>query len=236
MSTSGRRNEDRDKYDRRREDERGSRGRRAYRPVVCYNCDEEGHYANQCPQRDRRVSRPSTSTDSRRSRSPRHDFGRRPPPQGDSELRVRVTELSKGVAMIKEHFDEARARKEEKARRKWEKEQLKEEAKRREEEEERQKAEEAARREAKRKKREEKARKEAITRAEIKKDVTLHAAKMIGEMKDDWLHEWKTSLLPVITRGAKDVKGKKVVEFVSDDDGGSDYNSEESETSVTQEL
>ncbi|GBG89147.1 hypothetical protein CBR_g48854 [Chara braunii] len=237
MSTSGRREEERDSYDRRRDDERGSRERRTYRPVVCFNCNEEGHYANQCPQRGGRASRPLTSTDSRRSRSPRHaEFGRRLPPQGESELRAKVAELSKGIATIKEHFDEVRAKKEEKARKKWEKEQQKEEAKRKEEEEERLRAEEAVKREAKKKKRDEKARKEAIARAEMKKEVTLHAAKMICEIKDDFLQEWKTAILPGTIGGVKDMKGKKAVEFVTNDDEGSDYNSEGSETSVTQEL
>ncbi|GBG77523.1 hypothetical protein CBR_g23967 [Chara braunii] len=196
-----------------------------------------GHYANPCPHRDRRANRSSTSTDSRRSRSPRgYEPRRRYPPQGEYELRARVAELSKGVASIKEHVDEERVKKEEKTRKKWEKELLKEEARRREEEEERQKAEEAARREAKKQKKEEKAKQDTLIRAEMKKDVTLHAAMMMSEIKDDWLHQWKTSLLPAITCGAKEAKGEKKVVFVSDDEDESDYNTEGSETSVTQEL
>ncbi|GBG72282.1 hypothetical protein CBR_g11210 [Chara braunii] len=151
-------------------------------------------------------------------------------------MRAKVAELSKGIATIKEHFDEARAKKEEKARKKWEKEQLKEEAKRREEEGKRERAEEAARRAAKKKKKDEKAKKEVIARAEMKKEVTLYAVKMIYEIKNDWLHEWKSTLLPGTTGGTKDVKGKKAVEFIFDNDERSDYNSEGNETSVTQEL
>ncbi|GBG85249.1 hypothetical protein CBR_g39815 [Chara braunii] len=155
---------------------------------------------------------------------------------GESELRAKVAELSLGIATIKEHFDEVRAKKEEKARKKWEKEKLKEEAKRREEEEEQQRAEEEARRAAKKKKKDEKAKKENVARAEMKKEVTLHAARMICEIKDEWLQQWKATALPETAGEIKDVKGKKVVKVISVEDEGSDYNTEGSETSVTQEL
>ncbi|GBG83334.1 hypothetical protein CBR_g37047 [Chara braunii] len=116
---------------------------------------------------------------------------------------------------------------------------MKEESRRREEEEEARKAEEAEKRAAKKKKKEDKAKKEALLRAEMKKDVTLHAALMMGEIKDDWLQQLKTSILPVIagnTKDPKDIKGNKKVEFVSEDDEESDYSTEGSETTVTQEL
>ncbi|GBG61678.1 hypothetical protein CBR_g23194 [Chara braunii] len=236
MSSSDRREGDRGNYDRGGDEDRGNQERRAYRPVTCFNCDEQGHYLNQCPHRDHRPYRPSTSTDSRRSCSPRtFKTRRRSPPHGESELRAKVAELSVGVASIKEHFDEVRAKKEVKARKKWEKEQLKEEARRREEEEEAQRAEQLAK-QAANKKKEEKAKKEALLRAEMKKDVTLHVALMMSEIKDDWLHQWKTSVLPAIAGSVKDIKGKKKVEFVSEEDDESGYNTEESETSVTQEL
>ncbi|GBG72789.1 hypothetical protein CBR_g12357 [Chara braunii] len=184
-----------------------------------------------------RASRPSTSIDSRRSRSPRrYEPKRYSPPRKEAELREKVVELSKGVASIKEHFDVERAKKEEKGRRKWEKEQEKEEARRREEEEETQRAAEAARQEAKNKKKDEKEKQDALLRAEMKKDATLHAAMMMSEIKDDWLHQWKTLMLPMLKGGIKEDKEKKKVEFLSEEEEESEYGSEKSKTSVMQEL
>ncbi|GBG85718.1 hypothetical protein CBR_g40446 [Chara braunii] len=168
----------------------------------------------------------------------RHEPRRYSPLQKESELRDKIVELSKGVASIKEHFDEVKAKKEEKTCKKWEKEQLKEKARRREEEGELQRAAETARHEAKKKKKEEKAKQDALLRDEMKKyvTVTLHALVMMSEIKDDWLHQWKMSSLPTLTGGVKDAKGKKKVEFISEDEAESDYNTEESETSVAHEL
>ncbi|GBG90242.1 hypothetical protein CBR_g50421 [Chara braunii] len=226
----------------RRDDNRESGGsdRRPYRTPTCYNCQEPGHYANQCPNRDRKhhVSRPATSSNSRRTRSPRrYESGRYySPPRKDVELREKLVALSQGFATMKEHIDAERAKKEEKARRKMEKVREKEEDRRRLEEEEARRQEEEARQDAKKRKKQEKAKKEAILRAEMKKDVTLHAAMMMNEIKDDWINSWKTSVMLTLLAGTKDVKGKKKVECALNEGMSTDHGDEGSETSVTQEL
>ncbi|GBG64046.1 hypothetical protein CBR_g40293 [Chara braunii] len=217
------------------------RDRRPYRSSLkCFNCNEPGHYANQCPHRDRRYSssRPSTSSDSRRSRSPRKFEAQRNEfsPRKGVELRDQVAELTKGVATIKEHFDLVRAKKEEKARHKLEKERGKEEERLRKEEKEARLAQEEARREAKRLEKEAKAKQEAILKAEMKKDVTMHATMLMSEIKDDWIKQWKTSVLPSLAGDGGDVKGKKQVRYEAKEDSGTGYSSEGSETSVTQEI
>ncbi|GBG66854.1 hypothetical protein CBR_g70731 [Chara braunii] len=155
----------------------GDGDRRQYRAPTCFNCHEQGHYANQCPHRDRRqyLSRPSTSTDSRRSRSPRRFEHRRyvSPPRQEAELRGKLAALSQGVAEMKKHFNAEKARKEAKERRKLDKERRKEEERRIAEEEEKRKIEEEARREEKKRKKVEKAKREAILRAEMKKELCI---------------------------------------------------------------
>ncbi|GBG81953.1 hypothetical protein CBR_g34136 [Chara braunii] len=204
------------------EENRGSNDgdRRQYRAPTCFNCHEPGHYANQCPHCDRRYysSRPSTSTSSVRPRSPRRYEARRAhsPTRKDFELREKLVELTHGVAIMREHIDAEKAKKEAKARRKLEREREKEEERRRMEEEEARRAEEEARREAKLQKKQEKAKKEATARAEMKNEVTLHAAMMMSEIKDDWIRQWKTSMMPATVVGNKDEKGKKRVEYGSD--------------------
>ncbi|GBG60447.1 hypothetical protein CBR_g5622 [Chara braunii] len=221
-------------------DRRDDRDRRSYRkPVVCYNCDEVGHYANQCPHRDRRVSsRPSTSSDTRRSHSPVRFARRRiySPPKKDLELRDKVVELTRCMASIKKHFDAVQAKKAEKARRKLEREKEREEEQRRQEEEDEKKRQEELRCTEKQRKKAKKAKQEATLRAKMKKDVTLHAAMLMNEIKNDWINQWKAEVLPTLGGGRCDAKGKKKVEYVS----GSDYHSggsdDDSDTSVTQEL
>ncbi|GBG66901.1 hypothetical protein CBR_g72656 [Chara braunii] len=223
----------------RREDNRES-GSGDRRTPTCFNCHEPGHYAKQCPNRDRyhHSNRPSTSSDSRRSRSPRRYEPKRyySPPRREAELREKLVELPQGLATMKEHIDAERTKKEEKSRRKLEKAREKEEEMRRLEEEEARRLEEEMRREARKLKKQEKAKKEAILRAEMKKDATLHAALMMNEIKDDWISEWKTSVLPTLIAGVKDVKGKKNIDCPSKEDSLSDYSDEGSETSVMQEL
>ncbi|GBG87800.1 hypothetical protein CBR_g45956 [Chara braunii] len=68
------------------------------------------------------------------------------------------------------------------------------------------------------------------------KEVTLHAAMLMSEIKDDSLNQWKTSTMPSLVAGTKDVKGKKKVEYAPDVDTSSDYSDEGSETSVMQDL
>ncbi|GBG90507.1 hypothetical protein CBR_g50852 [Chara braunii] len=192
-----------------------------------------------CPLRERRQlsSRPSTSSDSRRSRSPRrYELRRKHSPRKESELREKVAELSKGVASIKEHFDAVQAKKDEKARRKMEREKEKEEEKRRLEEEKAMRAQVEARREAKLCKKEKKAKQEATLRAKMKKDVTVHASLLMSEIKDDWINQWKTVVLPALAGGTGDVKGKKKVVYQLAEESDSNYNSSDSETSVTPEL
>ncbi|GBG81085.1 hypothetical protein CBR_g31643 [Chara braunii] len=173
----------------RNPDQRDDKEWRPHRPpVTCFSCNEPGHYANQCPLQERRQlpCRPSTSSDSRRTRSPRRFESRREhSPRKESELRETVAKLSKGVASIKEHVNAVQAKKDEKARRKLEKEKEKEDERRRLEEEEVIRSQEEARREAKLRKKEKKAKQEAALRAEMKKDVTMHAAILISEIKDD---------------------------------------------------
>ncbi|GBG83249.1 hypothetical protein CBR_g36864 [Chara braunii] len=194
------------------------RDRRPYRlSVKCFNCDESGHYANQCPHRERRYSssRPSTSPDSRRARSPRRFETRKSytAPKEETELRERVVELTKGVATIKEHFkfEAVQAKKEEKAIHKLEKARAIEEERLKQEEEDARLAQEAARREAKKQKKEAKAKQEAILKAEMKKEVTMHAALLMSEIKDDSIQQWKTFVIPTLAGDRCDIKGKKEV-------------------------
>ncbi|GBG89889.1 hypothetical protein CBR_g49738 [Chara braunii] len=207
----------------RRDEERRDDDRRRYRAPTCYNCHEPGHYANQCPERNRcrhYIDKPSTSSDSRGGRSPRRrDYRRREdsPPPGSEKMLSTVAELGKSVAAMKDFYDEVK-RKEDKAHKKLE---LKEA-------EEREKAEqELAERKARKKM--EKARREAQLeaerRAELRKDNDIHLPIRLSEMEENFSAKMKC-----------DVKAKKVVELVSDDDEESDYNTEESETSVTLEL
>ncbi|GBG86570.1 hypothetical protein CBR_g41632 [Chara braunii] len=217
------------------------RDRRPYKSVVkCFNCNELGHYANQCPHRDRRYnpSRPSTSSDSRRSHSLRRYEARNSyySPKKEAQLSDQVEKLTKGVVTVKEHFDQVQSKKEWKARRKAEKERAKEKERLRIEEEEARLAQEELRREAKKQKKEEKAKHEAALKAEMKKDITLHSAMLMSEIKDDWIRQWKSSVLPTLVGGGQDVKGKKQVKQEHEDENQTNYSSEESETSVTQEL
>ncbi|GBG66160.1 hypothetical protein CBR_g57042 [Chara braunii] len=117
-----------------------------------------------------------------------------------------------------------------------EREKEKEEEKRRLEEEEAMRAQEEACWEAKLRKKEKKAKQEAALRAEMKKDVTVHAALLMSEIKDDWINQWKTSVLPALAERTGDVRGKKKVVYHSAEESDPNYNNSDSETSVTQEL
>ncbi|GBG63960.1 hypothetical protein CBR_g39963 [Chara braunii] len=211
----------------------GDGDHRPYRHPTCFNCREAGHYANEFPYRERRqfASRPSTSSDSRRSRSPRRmEYMRHYSPPGiDKDVRSQIAELNKNLVSIKQFHDAEQAKKEEKARRKREK----EEAKRCEAEEVEKRAIEEAKREAKQQKKREKARNEAELRAEMRKDMSLQCAIMLSEIKDSWVEEWRQTALPAVR--AVDPKGKKKLQYEVEE-VVSDASGDGSETSVTQEL
>ncbi|GBG63636.1 hypothetical protein CBR_g38947 [Chara braunii] len=169
----------------------GGGERRPYRAPTSFNCDEVGHYANQCPHRNRRPyssARPSTSADSRRSRSPRrYDHWHRTSPSKDAEMRAQVAEMGWNYAIMKEHYDMERKHKEEKARRKQEK----EEAKRLE-------VEEKERQERKAKKKMEKLRKEAEQRAELSKDLRMQMKMDMFQLRDVMREEFVEQIREVM--------------------------------------
>ncbi|GBG91376.1 hypothetical protein CBR_g52263 [Chara braunii] len=133
---------------------------------------------------------------------------------------------------MKEYFDQVRAKKEEKARRKIEKERAREAERLRVEEEEARLAQEEARREAKKRKKKEKAKQEADLKAALKKDVTMHAAMLMTEIKDDWLQQWKTTVLPTLAGGELDVKGKKQVKHEIEEGSGMECSSQAADRCV----
>ncbi|GBG84091.1 hypothetical protein CBR_g37966 [Chara braunii] len=206
--------------------------RRPYRPPTCFNCNEAGHYANQCPYRSRRLTgaaRPSSSSDSLRSRSPR-----RHGPGQDAQLypsvRAQIAEMGKNFAVM-EHFHAERAKQEKKAAKKREK----EEAMRREEEAKQREAEEKARRERKAMKRKEKARHDAEHQAETRKDFGIQMAIMMNEMQGNLVKNWRNIVGGQGCTAGRD-KGKKKVVYESEEESSADCSGEESETSVPQEI
>ncbi|GBG83670.1 hypothetical protein CBR_g37472 [Chara braunii] len=217
--------------DRRGDERRNERrdDRRSYCPLTCFSCGESGHYANQCLDRDRRrynTERPSTSSDSRHSGPPRRYDPRRrydSPPHDGGEIKSTVTELGKSVAAMKDFFDEARLKKEEKERRKREK----KEAEARE-------AEERERLEKKAKKKAEKCKREleleAQRREELRKDNDIHLAIRLSEMEENFAHKVDSIIGPLRELMKH---GKKKVTYDEKSESTSD---EESDTSVTQEL
>ncbi|GBG76675.1 hypothetical protein CBR_g22892 [Chara braunii] len=203
----------------------GDGERRLYRTPTCFACNEKGHYANQCPNRSMRngsSSRPSTLTDSRRSRSPRRYDARRRymSPRRHSDMHSQIKELSKSLTVMKEHYVREQEKKEAKARKKKEM----EEAKRAEEEE--------RVRQERKKAKEEAKQKEAERVAEMRKDLNIHMATKLREMEDNFVERVKQASGPL---QAKD-KGKKRVTYQSEDDYTSDHSSRGSETSITQEI
>ncbi|GBG59045.1 hypothetical protein CBR_g24391 [Chara braunii] len=219
----GRRSED------RRDEEQRDDDRRRYRAPTCYNCHEPGHYANQCPERNRRryyVDKPSTSNDSRGGRSPRtRDYRRREdsPPPGNEKMLSTVAELGKSVAAMKDFYGEARKKKEDKSRRKLEMKEAEEREKAEQEKAERKagKKLEKARREAQL---------EAQRRAEVPKDNDIHLAIRLSEMEENFSSKMKCVIEPL-----KELikKGKKKVTYASGSNSAAD---KASDTSVTQEL
>ncbi|GBG72439.1 hypothetical protein CBR_g12015 [Chara braunii] len=121
-------------------------------------------------------------------------------------------------------------------RRKLKREKEMEEERRRQEEEDERRMQKELRRAEKKHKKAEKARQEATLRAEMKKDVMLHAAMMMKGIKDDWINKWKSEVLPTLTGGRNDSKGKEKVVYASESDYHSDGSDDGSDTRVTQEL
>ncbi|GBG73947.1 hypothetical protein CBR_g17662 [Chara braunii] len=183
---------------------------------MCFQYQEPGHYANQCPYRGRQhySDRPSTSSDSRRTRSPRRYASRRRDDSSgrDEDVRSAVSTLSKSVAAMKEFYEE-------KTRRKLETKEAEEKEKTERENEDERKA----RKEAKAKKKVELAKcaadLEKEERAKMKKDLHIHVAARMNESEKNVLG-----------------KGKQKVTNVSDEDSAYDGIEEGSDTSVTQEL
>ncbi|GBG90016.1 hypothetical protein CBR_g50109 [Chara braunii] len=191
LSRDGRddRNEERERNARDADRDRGDRRR----GPICYNCNEIGHYANQCtrPQRYGGTARPSTSTDSRRSGSPRcGDWRREPISHLDRGVTQQISELGRSVVTMKQHFDEERMRKENWSRRKQEK----EEEKRREEELRIREAEEKARQDEKARKKKERRRREAESHAELKKELGMQMVLQIGELEDKFVQRMQLAM------------------------------------------
>ncbi|GBG78762.1 hypothetical protein CBR_g27986 [Chara braunii] len=59
---------------------------------------------------------------------------------------------------------------------------------------------------------------------------------LMSEIKEDWIQQWKSFVLPALASGGVDPKGKKQVKFDPLPSSETDYSSDESETSMTQEI
>ncbi|GBG60721.1 hypothetical protein CBR_g12459 [Chara braunii] len=150
--------------------DRSSYDRRPRRMVTCYNCDEQGHYGNQCPHPHRQNnSRPWTSSDSQRGKSasprqfPRHT-------SSSDSIHSTVAEIGKSLAAVCQYVENEQQKKAAKECKKMEKKEVEERAEieRRE-------------RELKKKKKEDKARKEAELVKEINKNLDLRVAVQVAQ-------------------------------------------------------
>ncbi|GBG88923.1 hypothetical protein CBR_g48535 [Chara braunii] len=216
-----------DDRERSRRDEDRERGERRRGPTR-YNCSEVGHYANQCarPRRFGGVARPSTSADSRRSRSPRRgEWRREPVVQLGPGVSQQISDLGRSVASMKQHFEEERIRKENRLRRKQER----EEEKRREEEMQIREAEERAIQEEKAKKKRERRRKEAESRPELKKDLSMHLILQVSELEDKFVQRMRQAVMELHKPPSE--KGKEPRR-----EPAYSGSSSRSETSITQDL
>ncbi|GBG89351.1 hypothetical protein CBR_g49061 [Chara braunii] len=124
---------------------------------------------------------------------------------------------------MKDFYDEARQKKEEKVRRKLDKKEAEER-----EAAERERAEQRARKKLEKKRRE--AKLEAEWGAELRKDIDIHLAIRLSEMEENFSAKMKYVIEPL-----KELikKGKKKVTYASGSDCATD---DTSDTSVTQEL
>ncbi|GBG72032.1 hypothetical protein CBR_g10967 [Chara braunii] len=191
----GSRGDDRDRGDRRR-------------GPVCFNCNEVGHYAKQCLRlrRFNGAARPLTSTNPRRTRSPRRgDWRRESAVQLDPGVKHQINELGRSVASMQQHFEEERIRKENRLRRKQEK----EEEKQREEERRICEEEERAFREAKAAKKGERKIREAESRAELKKDLGMQLAMQVHDMEDKFVQHKAVGDRPPMESPAKRTPGHR---------------------------
>ncbi|GBG76362.1 hypothetical protein CBR_g22109 [Chara braunii] len=229
-------------HDDRGEQKRGDRPRgtrddggerRPYRPPMCFVCQEIGHYANQCPNRSRRSNaRPSSSSDSRRSRSLRgYDSRRREIPQPlNAELWDTIAKLGKSVAVMEEHYAAEREKKEAKRKKKLEK----EEALRQEEEERVRREKQRVRTEKKMLKAKQKKALEAEARVAMQKDMSIQLAIQVGDLENRLVERMYQVVAPALTPSQE--RGKKKVRYASNSDEASPARCEDSDTSVTKEL
>ncbi|GBG80446.1 hypothetical protein CBR_g30910 [Chara braunii] len=195
-------------------------GDRYYRrpPPRCFSCNERGHYANQCPNRGRPGSRPSTSHDPQRvlSTSPKKD---RSGEAGGStslhpELRRQIEELGRGLASVSEFVQTEMAKKAEEER-------VAKEA----EAEAQRKAAEKTEREKKERKRLGKLCKDEERAVEIDKQVEIQVAIKTSEFFD----RMEANLIPGMSLARK-AKGKKQVVYVSEHETKSEEEGRESTT------
>ncbi|GBG58713.1 hypothetical protein CBR_g114 [Chara braunii] len=94
-------------------------------PVTCYNCDEVGHYASQCPH-PRRNTRygPSSSMDLRRARSSsprRQEQGSYRYAPTQDHLQTKVAEIGKSIAAVCQYVQNEQQKKAAKERKRAEK-------------------------------------------------------------------------------------------------------------------
>ncbi|GBG70899.1 hypothetical protein CBR_g8200 [Chara braunii] len=193
----------------RRQDAGGDRHHRRS-PPRCFNCNEQGHYANQCPNRWRAPeARASTSYNVSRGRSasPRKALAAGTEAPGD--LRREIEELNKSLASVSEFVMAEKAKKAEDER-------VRIEA---EEEAERLKAEQKAR-EKKEQKRIEKQMREAQRAAEIDKKLGLQLAIKTG----DFFNRMEANFGPALEFAQK-VKPVKQQVHVPSDSSNESYES-----------
>ncbi|GBG66761.1 hypothetical protein CBR_g68747 [Chara braunii] len=155
-------------------------------PITCFNCDETGHYANQCPHPRRQSSaRASTSSDSRRdgSVSPRCYPWHMTP---SDLIHSKVVEIGKSVAAVCQYVENEQQKKAAKECRKMEEAEDRAEADRMEVE-------------RKKKKKEEKAWKEAERLEDINKKMDIKVAVRVGELRDDVCEDVRQEILKAIS-------------------------------------
>ncbi|GBG80689.1 hypothetical protein CBR_g31148 [Chara braunii] len=140
-------------------------------PLICFNCDEPDHYANQCPHLRRNGHLPTWTNRGGSSPPSRPSLSRW---QQSDPLESKVAEIGKSVAAVCRFVELEQQKNAAKERRKAE----------RKEAEERAEAERAATLLSKQKK-EEKARKEAEIKEELHKSLDVRMVVRVGELRDD---------------------------------------------------